>query len=106
MKSGRLLGKQIVGAGGWRIGKVKDIIFDETTWRIGSLEVTLDRKVAQEYQMKKILLRTSLEVDVKLVHAIGDHVLLSVTKPELRRMLSGVPESPHSDGGSRTLGKG
>jgi len=105
MKGRRLLGKQVVGASGWRIGKVKDLIFDETTWRIGSLEVTLDRKVAQEYQMKKILVRTSLEVDVKMVHAIGDHVLLSVTKPGLRRMLSGWAESPPSAGGSDPSGK-
>jgi sporulation protein YlmC with PRC-barrel domain len=105
MKSGRLLGKQVVGSGGWRIGRVKDIIFDETTWRIEALEVRLDRKVAQEYRMKRLLLRTRLEVDVKSVHAIGDHVLLSVTKPGLRRMLSGGPESPPSEGGSDPIGK-
>ncbi len=106
MKSRRLLGKQVVGASGWRIGKVKDLIFDETTWHIGSIEVTLDRNVAQEYQMKKILLRTALEVDVKLVHAVGDHVLLSVTKPELRRMLSGGTDWAPSHGDSNSSGKG
>jgi sporulation protein YlmC with PRC-barrel domain len=98
MKSGRLLGTQVVGAGGWRIGKVKEIIFDDTTWRIGSLEVALDRNVAKEYHMSKILLRTALMVDVKMIKAIGDHVLLTVTKPQLRLMLSGGGETPPANG--------
>lgn len=31
MRSGALLGKQVVGSGGWTIGKVKEIAFDETS---------------------------------------------------------------------------
>jgi sporulation protein YlmC with PRC-barrel domain len=93
MKSRRLLGKEVVGAGGFRIGKIKEIVFDEKSWCIGTLEVELDRSVAEEYQMKKLLARTSLMVDVSSVKAVGDHVLLSVTKPELRRMVSSPAKS-------------
>jgi len=88
MKSRRLIGMQVVGSEGWTIGKVRDIVFDETTWRIGSLEVKLDRSVAEEYQMKKLLSRTTLVVDVASVHAVGDHLMLSITKPELGKMVS------------------
>lgn len=88
MKSRGLVGKQVVGSGGWTIGTVKEIDFDETSWRIGSIEIELDRFVAEEYQMKKLLSRTTIAVDVASVHAIGDHVVLTVTKPQLQRMVS------------------
>ena len=88
MKSGGLIGKEVVGSGGWTIGRVREIVFDETTWRIGSLEVKLDRSVAEEYQMKRLLRSTTLVVDVASVHAVGDHIMLSVTKPQLGQLVS------------------
>jgi len=88
MKSKGIIGKEVVGSGGWTIGEVRDIVFDETNWRIGSLEVKLDRSVAEEYQMKKLLTRATLTIDVASVRAVGDHIMLSVTKPELGHMVS------------------
>lgn len=38
--------------------------------------------------MKKLLSRTTVAVDVASVHAMGDHVVLTVTKPELQRLVS------------------
>jgi sporulation protein YlmC with PRC-barrel domain len=98
MRAKQLLGKQVVGADGWKIGKVKEIVFDEKSWQIQSLEVELDRSVAEEYDMKKLLSRTSLQVAVSSVKAVGDHFLLSVTKSELRRMISHETEPPPSAG--------
>ena len=88
MKGRRLIGKEVVGARGWKIGKVKDIVFDEGSWRIGSLEVRLHRAVAQEYQMRHLLTRSVIEADVSSIRAVGDQVLLSVGKTDLRRMLT------------------
>jgi sporulation protein YlmC with PRC-barrel domain len=88
MKSGGILGKEVIGSGGWKIGKITELVFDENSWRIGSIEVVLDPEVAKEYEMKKLLSRTTINVDVSSVHAIGTHVILSITKPELREMIS------------------
>ncbi len=94
MKAGKLLGKQVVGSRGWKIGKVKELVFDENTWQIGALEVELNRTVAQDYQMKKLLGRSSIAVKVDSVHAVGDQVILAVTKPELRRLVASLREAP------------
>jgi sporulation protein YlmC with PRC-barrel domain len=88
MRSEGLIGKQVVGSGGWTIGRIKGIVFDETNWRIGSLEVDLDPNVAKEYEMNKLLSRTTVNVDVNAVHGIGDHVILSISKPQLRALVS------------------
>ncbi|MGA7923026.1 MAG: PRC-barrel domain-containing protein [Thermoplasmata archaeon] len=88
MKTGILVGKEVVGSNGWKIGKIRDVTFNEKTWQIGSLDIQLERSVAEEYQMKALLTRPTLSVDVSSVHAVGDHVILSVTKPELREMVT------------------
>ena len=92
MRSRNLIGKEVVGARGWKIGKVKELIFDEGTWKIVSVEVELERRVAEEYRMKRLLSRTDVKLAVESVRAVGDHVILSVTKPELRRMVASQSE--------------
>lgn len=91
MKSAKLIGKEVVGMRGWRIGKVSGINFDETTWNVISLDVRLFRKVADELRMKRVLLPTKIEVAVSTISAIGDRVILSVPKPSLRRVLTDHP---------------
>lgn len=93
MKFARLLGKEVVGLRGWKIGKVSGLDFDESSWKIISLEVRLHRHVAEEFRMKKVLVRARIEVRVSSIYAIGDHVVLSVTKPALKRLVSGPPNS-------------
>ena len=83
-----MIGKQVVGSGGWTIGRIKGIDFDETSWRIGSLEVDLDPNVAKEYEMKKLLARTTVNVDVNTVHGMGITLILSISKPQLRALVS------------------
>ncbi len=91
MKSGSLIGKQVVASAGWKIGVVKEIVFDERSWRIGALEVELEKSVAEEFEMKKLLSRTSVEVGVDTVRAVGDHVILGVDKDELRKIIASLP---------------
>lgn len=88
MKCRKLLGKEVVGARGWKIGRINDLLFDEGSWTIRSIEVQLHRAVAEEYRLRRLLSRSTIEVDVGSVRGIGDHVILGVTKTELRQKLS------------------
>lgn len=94
MKSRSLIGKEVVGARGWKIGKVKDIVVDENTWKVDSIEVALHRAIAEEYQMRHLISRSNIEISVGSVTAVGDQVMLSVSKTELRRMISTQSNRP------------
>ena len=99
MHSTSLICRRVVGARGWRIGTVREIVFDESARKIEALEVGLHRPVAPEFQMRHLLARSSIDIDVGRVHAVGDHVLLSVTKLDLRQLVSSLSREP--TGGSR-----
>lgn len=86
MKSSELIGKEVVGSGGWDIGKVTDVNFDTGTWRIISIGVNLEGDVAKEFEMKKLLTKTAIHIEVSSIHSIGDHVMLTLTKPDLQRL--------------------
>ncbi len=88
MKSDELIGKEVVGSGGWKIGNVKDVNFDQQTWRIGSLVVNLDRDVAKEFEMQKLVFKSTIHLDVDSVKSIGDHVMLSTTKSDVQKLAS------------------
>ncbi|MHB1435087.1 MAG: PRC-barrel domain-containing protein [Thermoplasmata archaeon] len=86
MKSGELIGKEVVGSGGWKIGRINELIFDGHNWRISHIEINLDGDVAKEFEMKKLLSKTAINVDVASIHGVGDHVMLSLTKANLQEM--------------------
>jgi sporulation protein YlmC with PRC-barrel domain len=79
-----LVDKEVIGLNGWIIGTVKNVFFDETTWKVGSLDVELDGDVAKEYELKKILRSTHVPLDVSVIQGIGDKVTLKTSKEELK----------------------
>ena len=91
MESAKLIGKEVVGMRGWKIGTVAGINFEEATWKVVSVGARLFRRVAEEFRMKRVLLPTTIEVGVGSISAIGDRVILSVPKPVPRRILSSRP---------------
>ena len=81
-------GKEVLGSNGWKVGKAKDLIFDEKSWQVSSLDVELDGDVAKEFDMKGHFHKTHVAVNVSYVHAIGDSVILNASKEELFRFMS------------------
>ena len=49
-----LLGKEVVELNGSLIGTIKNVMFDEKAWQVGSFDVQLDENVAKEFEMKKV----------------------------------------------------
>jgi sporulation protein YlmC with PRC-barrel domain len=83
-----LLGKEIVELNGSLIGTIKNVMFDEKAWAVGSLDVQLDENVAREFEMKKVFRNYRVPLDVNLVQGIGDKVTLKTSKEELMTLLA------------------
>ncbi len=83
-----LLGKEIVELNGSLIGTIKNVMFDEKAWEVGSLDVQLDENVAREFEMKKVFRNYRIPLDVNIVQGIGDKVTLKVSKEELMGLLA------------------
>ncbi len=89
MNTNFLNGKEIVGPGGSVLGKAKGANFDEHTWQIESVDLEVDRKLANEIGMKNSALfgllgnRSKLPLKVEFIGAIGDRILLRASSEEL-----------------------
>ena len=47
-----LMGKEVLGAEGWKIGKVKEILIDKERWAITALSLDLESNIAKEFNLK------------------------------------------------------
>jgi sporulation protein YlmC with PRC-barrel domain len=83
-----LLGKEVVELNGSLIGTIKNVMFDEKEWHVGSFDVQLDENVAQEFELKKVFRNYRLPLSVLHVQGIGDKVTLKTSKEELMTLLA------------------
>ena len=83
-----LLGKEVVELNGSLIGTIKNVMFDEKAWQVGSLDVQLDENMAKEFEMKKVFRNYRIPLSVTYVQGIGDKVTLKTSKEELMVLLA------------------
>jgi len=83
-----LLGKEVVELNGSLIGTIKNVMFDEKAWQVGSLDVQLDENMAKEFEMKKVFRNYRIPLSVTYVQGIGDKVTLKTSKEELMALLA------------------
>lgn len=88
-----LLGKEVIELNGGLIGIVKNVMFDEDAWRVGSFDVQLNEEVAKEFEMKKVFRNYRFPLDVNLVQGIGDKITLGTSKEELMTLLATLEEA-------------
>ncbi|HYY91032.1 MAG TPA: hypothetical protein VE955_03515 [Candidatus Dormibacteraeota bacterium] len=48
------MGKEVLGAEGWKIGRVKEIPIDKDTLAITSLSLDLESSITKEFNLKKM----------------------------------------------------
>lgn len=87
--AGELAGKDVIGSQGSKLGRVKDIILDTSSWQVKALEVDLAPSVADELGLKRFLRKTQVQINVGDVTAVADTVLLKLSKPQLQALVSG-----------------
>ncbi len=90
MNSSELLGRHVIGDEGGRIGEVKDLIVETGSWQVKALDVELFANVADEFGIKKLLRSTRVPIGVEHVKNVGDHVILKISKAQLRWVLAPV----------------
>nr|WP_239014560.1 PRC-barrel domain containing protein [Archangium violaceum] len=74
------------------------LFLDSETWRVESLQVKLDRVIADQIGASRSIFHAGiLEVPARLVQSVGDTVVLSVVVDALRQVLptEGEPASAH-----------
>lgn len=84
-----LRGRAVVTSDGQKIGAVAEIRIHVGTWRVTSIEVSIDRPMHRTLGVKRGLLhRTTVAIPTELVHAVKDAVMLTATTAELRHRAS------------------
>jgi len=88
-----LRGRTVIAADGQAIGEVGALLIDTSAWTIVTLQIKLNKAVAEQLgAARRILRATTLELPVRMVQSVGDAVLLSVPTLELRQILPEVDD--------------
>lgn len=86
-----LRGRTVIAADGQAIGEIAALFLDSDAWRVESLQIKLRNEVADQLGATRGMFHAgTLELPIRMVQSVGDAVVLSVAKNELRQVLSGV----------------
>ena len=96
MLTNEIVGKEVIGSDGFKVGKIRDTEFDEKTWKLNSLEIQLEKDVAEEHHLRHRFRKTRVLIHVDYVQSVGDRVILKGSKEDLLKLVassaSTVPE--------------
>lgn len=92
-----LIGKEVLGSDGYNIGKISDIQMDEKNWRITSLEVHLNKDVAEEHNLRHWFRKTQVLVSVDHVRGVGDRIVLNGSKDDILKLIASSPIGSQKD---------
>jgi sporulation protein YlmC with PRC-barrel domain len=93
-----LRGRTIIGADGQVIGEVSALFLDSDTWKVESLQVKLERAIADQLGASRSIFHAgTVEIPTRLVQSVGDTIVLSVVVDGLRQVLprESEPASAH-----------
>jgi sporulation protein YlmC with PRC-barrel domain len=97
MYSRDFIDKEVVGADGWKIGKSKEIICDNNTWRITHIEIDLNEKIENEIGERLPFSQHRIPIDINFVQGIGDVITLKAPKEEIIKVLSAYTKAHQPD---------
>jgi sporulation protein YlmC with PRC-barrel domain len=78
-----LIGLEVVGPHGWKIGTVENVPVDTSTWRVSEIEVKLEKEVAEKLNMKRLFRSTILPVGTERITGIGNVISINYTQEEM-----------------------
>jgi sporulation protein YlmC with PRC-barrel domain len=73
----KIIGKQVIGTGGYIIGEVKGASINYKNWQIPELHVKLSSNAAVELGFKKRFGSSTVCIPTKMVQAVGDVITVS-----------------------------
>jgi sporulation protein YlmC with PRC-barrel domain len=83
-----IIGKEVIGSQGDKLGTVHDIQFDEKGWSVLAIVVQLEKDVADEYNLGRRFRKTQVLINVKYIQAVGDKVILTGSRKELLQLVT------------------
>ena len=78
-----LIGKQVIGIGGFVIGEVAGAAIEKETWNVPMLHVKLSDNAAVDLGFKKRFRSSKVCIPTDMVQAVGDVVTISPSLEEL-----------------------
>jgi sporulation protein YlmC with PRC-barrel domain len=84
----KIIGKEVIGSQGDKLGTVHDIQFDEKGWSVLAIGVQLEKEVADEYNLGRRFKKTQVLINVKHIQAVGDKVILTGSRKELLQLVT------------------
>jgi sporulation protein YlmC with PRC-barrel domain len=78
-----ILGKKVIGTGGFIIGEVTGADLDIKTWQVPHLYIKLTDNAATELGFKKRFRSSTVCIPTKMVQAVGDVVTMAPPLKEL-----------------------
>jgi len=84
----KLVGKKVIGAGGYFVGEVEGVDVDIENWKVTGLQVGLTNDAATEIGFKRPMLsKIIIMLPPKLISSIGDVVTLKEAIVSLKELV-------------------
>ena len=86
LKISELIGKEVFGSMGVRIGRVTDGVIDPGTLKLQEIQIGLNSNIARDFGAKRTLRTTKVHVSSEAIMGVADVVSLRVSKVELQQL--------------------
>ena len=83
-----LVGLEVVGPRGWKIGKIEEVPVDTNTWRVREIEVKLEKEVAERLNMKHRFGSATLPISTERITGIGNVVSINYTQDDVDNLIA------------------
>ncbi len=93
MLTNEIVGREVIGSKGFKLGKITDTEFDEKTWKVNSLEIHLEKEAAEEHELRHRF-RKKVLIHVDHVQAVGERVILKRSKEDLLKLIASASPAP------------
>jgi len=90
--SSEIIGREVIGSQGDKLGTVHDVQFDEKGWNVLALGVQLEKDIADRYNLGHRFRKTEVMIEVKHIQAVGDKVILTGSSKELLQLISSTAQ--------------
>jgi sporulation protein YlmC with PRC-barrel domain len=92
-----VIDKEVVGTNGWKIGKAKDVYFEDNNWQITYLDIELRGNIENELGMGSVPLNHNhLPIATSHIQGVGDVITLNTTKEEIVEKLGAMKKAQES----------
>lgn len=88
MLTNEIIGMEVIGSSGFKLGRITDTESDEKTWKVNSIQVHLEKDVAEEHELRHRFRRTLVLINIDHVQAVGDKVILKGSREDLLKLIA------------------